>query len=235
MKYFFIVLLLSCAMHTFAQTTKFTVPKKGKSNDHIMLQFGSDTWIGLPDSVKTKGFGRGGGVYGMINFPFKTNKNLSVALGAGIGSTHQFFDKWEVDISGSTQSLAFNNRAGKQYFKKYKVSAAYLEAPIELRWVSNPANIDKSFKIAIGAKVGTLISAVSKGKTLLDANGNTINDYTRKEKKRTYFNSTKVALLARVGWGHFSVHAQYQATTLFKENIAAGVNPLSIGLTISGL
>lgn len=236
MKLFFSVLLLTASIVTTAQTAKIAKKTTGKANDHFLLQFSSDTWNGLPDSVATKGFSRGAGIYGMMNFPFKTSKNFSVALGAGIGSSHLYLDKAEVDIEGSTQTVTFKNLTNKNHFKKYKVAIAYLEAPVELRWAANPDNIDKSFKFAIGVKVGTLLSSYTKGKNLADgATGNTINAYTEKIKKKTYFNNNRIAATARIGWGHFSVFGQYQLTTVFRENLAAPIRPLSIGLTISGL
>jgi Outer membrane protein beta-barrel domain len=220
----------------FAQNS--SVPKdkyKGKANDHFMIQFTGDTWSGKPDSIKTKGIGRGANIYFMINKPFKTNKNLSVAFGAGFGTSSIYLSKTSASITGNTPLLVFKNLDTLQRFKKYKVATAYLEIPLELRYTKNPDNADKSLKFAIGAKVGTLLSAFTKGKTLQDKNGATLNEYTEKLKKKSYFNSTRIALTARVGYGHFSLYAQYQVTSVFKDAVSAPIKPLSIGFTISGL
>ena len=50
--------------------------------------------------------------------------------------------------------------------KKQSWLLAYLEAPIELRYTANPLNSDKSFKFAIGVKVGLMINAHTRNKTL---------------------------------------------------------------------
>ncbi len=237
MKFIITVLALSFSSITLlAQTKKsITTSKVGKANDHFMLQFTGDTWAGKPDSIATKGIGRGANIYFMINFPFKTNNHFSAALGGGFGTSAMFLNKVEADINGTTTNLVFNNVSATNNFKKYKVATAYLEAPIELRWVKNPKNVDKSFKIALGGKVGTLLSASTKGKTLQTSTGSAVGNYTEKVKSKSYFNSSRIALTARVGYGHFSAFAQYQFTTVFKENLAAAVNPYGIGIAISGL
>jgi hypothetical protein len=227
------VLFLIC---TNAQNSSAIKDKtKGKANDHFMLQFTADSWSGKPDSIKTKGIGRGANIYFMINKPFKTNKNLSVAFGAGFGTSSVYLNKTSVNVTGSTPLLVFKNLDTLQRFKKYKVATAYLEIPLELRYTQNPENVDKSFKFALGVKVGTLLSGYTKGKTLQDKNGSTINEYTEKLKKKSYFNSSRIALTARVGFGHFSLYGQYQVTNIFKDAVAAPIKPFSIGFTISGL
>ncbi len=230
--------IISLLFITFANAQNSAVLKdrtKGKANDHFMIQFTADTWSGKPDSIKTKSIGRGANIYFMINKPFKTNKNLSVAFGAGFGTSSMYLNKTGINITGSTPLLIIKNLDTVQRFKKYKVATAYLEIPLELRYTKDPENVDKSLKFAIGAKIGTLLSAYTKGKTLQDKNGSTINEYTEKLKKKSYFNNSRIALTARVGFGHFSLYGQYQVTSIFKDAVAAPIKPFSIGFTISGL
>jgi hypothetical protein len=104
-----------------------------------------------------------------------------------------------------------------------------------LRYRSDPENDGKSFKAAIGAKFGMLVSAKTKGKTLQDKNDNTLISYTSKELSKRYFNTNRISATARVGYGHFTLFASYQLTPLFKEGVAPTMRPLTIGLTLSGL
>jgi hypothetical protein len=120
-------------------------------------------------------------------------------------------------------------------FKKYKLATTYAEAPVELRFRTNPDDDRRSVKLAVGAKVGTLLNAHTKGKTLENKEGNTINDYKVKEYSKRYFNTTRISLTGRVGFGHFSLFGSYQLTPLFKEGQAPTIRPLTIGLTLSGL
>ena len=223
-----------------AQDTTFKKKKEpislaGRANDHFMIQLGVTNWSGKPDSISTKGFSKSFNVYFMFDFPFKTNPKLSMAFGPGISSDHILFDKTYVGIKDATPTLQFRDQSDTNHFKKTKLNTTYLEAPVEFRYTSNPLNSGKSFKFAIGAKVGTMIKAHTRNKDLENKNGNTLNSYTMKEASKRFFNTTRLVGTARVGLGHFSLYGSYQVTTLFKEGVAANIRPFSIGLTISGL
>jgi hypothetical protein len=235
--------LVSCLLFTalFAQEDTSIVyrsdnePKVGRANDHFMIQVGYVGWAGIPDTINTGGFSKTVNVYLMFNFPFKTNPKLSMALGAGVGTDGIKFKKTYVGIKEQTAQLQFRDQSDTNHFKRTKLSTAYLEAPVEFRYTANPANADKSFKFAVGVKVGLLINAHTRNKTFQTKSGALLNDYTMKEASKSYFNTTRLAGTARVGWGHFSLFGSYQITALFKEGVAANVRPYSIGLTLSGL
>lgn len=234
---------VSCLFITslVAQETPETTKKKktidlsGRANDHFMLQLGYTGWAGKPDSINTKGWSKSFNVYFMFDFPFKTNPKLSMAFGPGISSDHIKFSKTYVGIKETTPTLQFRNLADTNHFKRVKLNTTYLEVPVEFRYTADPLNSDKSFKWAIGVKVGTMIDAHTRNKDLQDKNGNTINNYKMKEASKRYFNSTRLVGTARVGLGHFSLYGSYQITSLFKEGVAAEIRPWTIGLTLSGL
>ncbi len=115
------------------------------------------------------------------------------------------------------------------------MATAYLEAPVELRFSSNPDDNKKSVKLALGVKVGTLLSAQVKGKNLQNRGGTTVNEYKVKESSKQFFNKNRLSATARFGYGHFSLFGSYQITSLFKEGVAPKINPFSVGLTLSGL
>jgi hypothetical protein len=233
---------LCCVIFTslFAQDSlppkkKEPVNLSGRSNDHFMIQYGYAGWAGKPDTINTGGFSKSFNVYFMFDFPFRTNPKLSMAFGAGISSDHILFKKTYVDIKGTSARLLFTDQSTTDHFKKTKLSTTYLEAPVEFRYSSNPANSGKSVKVAIGARVGTMINAHTRNKTLQRADGSTINDYLMKEGSKKYFNTTRLSGTARLGYGHFTLFGSYQITTLFKDGVAAEIRPYSIGLALSGL
>ena len=174
-------------------------------------------------------------MYFMFDFPFRTNPHLSIAIGPGIGSDNIFFDKMYVGIKDLTSKLNFQNVADTNHFKKYKLATTFAEIPIELRYTSNPLNQKKAWKVALGVKVGTMLDTHTKGKNLQDKNNNDINDYTEKIKKRSYFNSTRLAATARVGIGNFSIFYSYSITSYMKDVAGPPVHPYQIGLGLSGL
>jgi hypothetical protein len=221
-----------------------TPPKKqwnkvdlsNRSNDHLMIQFGLDGWSGaIPDSAKPEGLSRHLNMYVMLDKPFKTNPRFSVGLGVGIGTSNMFFKRRQIDIKSQAQQLPFSKRDSTSHFKKYKLATGYVEVPVELRYTSDPENSNKSWKGALGVKVGQLIAAHTKGKNLEDKNGNSINNYTAKESSKKFFNSTRLAVTGRFGYGVVSIYGAYQITALLKDGTGPIIRPYSIGLTISGL
>lgn len=205
-------------------------------SDHLLIQFGSDSWLNKPDSAKTNG-GRHFNIYLMTDKPFKTNPKFSVAYGVGLGTSNIYFDKTYFDIKGNSSRISFASPYGNRYFKKFKVTEIFLELPVELRFTSKPDNSAKCWKFAVGAKVGTLLKAYTKGKDLQESNGSSVygQTYIEKEYSKKYFNSTRLSFTGRVGYGNFSLSGSYVVTPVIKSGYAQDFNTLSIGLTVSGL
>jgi hypothetical protein len=212
------------------------VSMANRPKDHFLIQVGYGSWTKKPDSINTKGIPLSVNVYFMMDFPFKGNPRYSVAFGAGVGTDNISFEKTYIDVTGMrADKLSFVNVADTNYFKKYKLSTTYLEAPIELRFAGNPEYSLKSWKGALGVKVGTLVGAGTRGKTLVNKSGNTVNSYVLKERSKRYFNSTRLSITGRVGYGAFSLYASYQINAFIKEGTGPDIRPLQVGLTISGL
>lgn len=235
------VFLLSCFITALAQTNQsnnsnWKKQALEKTGDHFMISLTSDHWNGAPDSISSriKGTSRGIAVSLMMNKPFKTDPRWSVAFGVGIGNSNIMFKKASVDITAKTTVLPFRNLDSADNFKKYKLSTTFLEVPVELRYSLHPER-DKSLKFAIGAKIGTLLNVHTKGKTLRDKDGNTINAYTLKESRKIFFNNTRFVGTARIGLGNFSLIGTYQLTTLLRDGAGPDIKPFQIGLCISGL
>ncbi len=203
-----------------------------------MLQLAYDGWAALPDTIHTKGFSHSVNVYIMLDFPFKTDPRFSAGLGLGVGSSNIKFDEQQPNIIAQSNTLPFTDFSGTNagnHFKKYKLVSTYVEAPIELRFVKDPENSDASWKAAIGVKAGFLVNVHTRGKTLVNAAGNTLNNYVEKESSKFFFNGTRLAGTARIGYGHVSLFGQYQITSFIKDGRGPAIHPYSIGITLSGL
>ncbi len=222
----------------FSQTNPDWKKKKlDRPGDHLMVQFTYDSWGGAPDSIKNRmsGLSRGAGISFMLDKPFKSDPRWSIAVGLGVNASNIFFKNTAVDIKSNAVQLPFRNLDTLDRFKKYKLVTAFIEVPIELRYIFNPEKENKSLKVAIGAKIGLLLDAHNKGKTLQNKSGTTINNYKVKEKENTFFNSSRIVATARVGLGHFSLVANYQITGLIRDVAGPSIRPYQIGLCISGL
>ena len=259
-KIFVLALAISIAYFSNAQDSTATPPpvkKVRKSNgnsssnntasateihpaDHILIQFGTDVWYNKTSNIKTDG-GRFFNFYFMNDKPFKTNPKFSVAYGLGIGSSNIYFNKMYVDIrskaTADSNKAMFNDASGGNHFNKFKLTEIFLEAPVELRYTFNKQTPNKSWKIAVGAKVGLLLKAYTKGKDLQDATGKSIYGatYIQKEYNKTFFNGTRLTLSGRVGYGNFSLYGAHTITSVFKTGFGPELNTTSIGLCISGL
>ena len=225
-----------------AQTTKdlSKIDLTGRAADHLMFQIGSDSWTGKPDSVKTGGgTSRHFNIYFMMDKPFKKNQHYSVAYGAGIGTSNIFIDPHtKVDVKSAATTLPFTHLdSNANYFAKQKVVSIYLQLPVELRYYSNPSNPGKSWKLAAGVKLGTLLKAYSKSKNYETASGASIygKGYIEKQVSKRFINATDIAVTGRVGYGLVSLDAAYHVTPVLRDGFGPVMNKFSIGFTISGL
>ena len=208
-----------------------------RAGDHLMIQLATDHWTGAPDSISShlKGLSRGANVYIMMNKPFKNNTRLSAAFGVGVGTSNMYFKTLKVDITSTKTILPFTSLDSTDRFKKYKLTTAYLEIPVELRFTDNPEKNNKSFKAALGIKVGTLLNVHTKGKNLQSKTGGNVNSFTEKENSKRYFNSTRLSVTGRIGLGNFSLFGSYQINNLLKDGVGPDIKPFQVGLSLSGL
>ena len=203
-----------------------------RANDHFMVQIGYDNLAAKPDTLTTAGISRSFNFYFMLDFPFKTDPRLSVGAGLGIGNSNIFFKNQPAPLSATPRA----DGSGGDHFKKYKVVMTYLEIPLELRYALDPENTNKSWKFALGAKVGTLLSEYAKGKNVENNANQTTLSVVEKIKGNSYYNNIKLAGTARISKGVFGIFGQFQFTSLIKGAYTASpVYPFSLGICFSGL
>jgi hypothetical protein len=209
---------------------------KRRANDHFMFELGYDNWAGTPDSIHIQGFNRSANFYFMYDFPFKTDPRFSIGAGLGIGSSNIFFHQQEVMVAAyGNSTLAFPDESGNNHYKKFKLVTTYLESPIELRFAMDPEHTNSTWKFAVGAKVGLMLSAYTKAKDYQNSANQTLGDYIQKESSKQFFNSTKLAGTARINKGPIGVFGQFQVNSLIKSNAGPSVFPFSAGIVLSGL
>jgi hypothetical protein len=231
---------LSAQAQKSSSNQNANIDLSGRAADHLMIQFGTDRWTNAPDSVKLGGgLSRHFNIYFMYDKPFKSNKHFSLAFGGGVGTSNIFFDDHTVvDIRSSAATLPFRHLdSAANHFSKTKVAEITLQAPVEIRYYSDPAHPNKSWKAAVGLKAGLLVKAYTKSKNYVDRYGNSIYGptYVEKQIDKRFFNATELTLSSRVGYGMFSFHVDYLTTGVLREGFGPVMNKISMGLTISGL
>ncbi len=207
--------------------------------DHLMIQFGADSWTGGPDSVKTSGIGRHFNIYFMMDKPFRTNNKFSLAYGAGFGTNNQYIDKGTyVDLAQAGNNIRFRKLDSlANRYDKHKVATVYLQVPAEIRYYSNPSNPSKSWKFAAGLKAGLIFKGYTKSKDFQTSNGTSIfgNSYVQKINNKRFFTSNDFTFTARAGYGIIAMNLGYSLTPVIRDGYGPTFNRLSVGLSISGL
>jgi hypothetical protein len=236
-----LLVLLLCAgfaVTGFSQETikrnKEKIDLSNRPNDHLLLQLGIANWKDIPDTINKSGLSKSINAYFMFDFPFKSNPKLSIALGPGIASDHILFTKTYIGIRDMANTIRFTNVSDTNHYKKTKLATVYLEAPVELRFSSNPLT-GNGFKAAIGVKIGTLINAHTRNVKLQDRDNKELNDFVLKESSKNFFNKNRLSVMGRLGYGHITLFTSYSLTPVFRDGTGPVVRPYTIGLTLSGL
>jgi hypothetical protein len=234
---FFVVLAVSASVLAQDKPKTKSAEVVNRAGDHIVFQLGSDMWLNAPDSITShkKGLARSANLYVMMDKPLKSDNRFSFAFGLGVGTSNMYFKKYKADISSTSSKIPFTNLDSANHFKKYKLTTAFLEVPVELRFTNDIKNPKKSLKAAIGVKVGSLLNAHTKGKTLQSKTGTTVNNYVEKESDKHFFNSTRLSVTARLGYANYSLFASYQINGLLKDGVGPQIKPLQVGISFSGL
>lgn len=206
-----------------AEKNKISKP----SRDFLMLEFVYNGWLDAPDSIKTKGFGRGFNGYLCYDFPIKKS-HFSFAAGVGISTGNIYLDGQEVIVTDKDSNAQARFVPETINYKRYKVNTTYLEAPFELRFFGNKNNRNKGFKTAVGLRVGTLIGAKTRGRE----DGIKFNYQTN---TKAFLETWRFSTSFRIGYGNFSAVGTYNLTPFYKDLQGPPITPFSIGLCITGL
>jgi hypothetical protein len=213
-----------------------------RAADHFMFELGYDNWANKPDSANIRGFNHSLNFYFMMDFPFKTDKRMSIGLGLGIGSGQIYFDRSYpliADYNNPTLSFATtaggSSAGGADHYKRFKLVTNYLEIPVELRFALDPEHMDKSWKFAVGTKIGYLIAAYTKSVDPEDVTNRVLAHVIEKESSKQYFSDFKFAPTLRVSKGVFGVFGQIQVNSQLNGSSGSSVFPFSAGVVLSGL
>lgn len=207
-----------------------------RAADHFMVELGYDNWANPPDSANIKGFNHSVNFYFMYDFPFKSDARLSVGAGLGIGSSNIYFAGTYPQIAAyQNPTLSFAATSDGFYFKKFKLVTTYLEVPVELRFALDPEHMDKSWKFAVGTKIGLMLSAYTKGTTVVNSIGQTLANISVKESSKQFFSTPKFEPTVRISKGFIGLFGQFQINSLLKAGAGQSVFPFSFGIVLSGL
>ena len=226
---------------SFAQTTEEA--KKGKPDlpGSLLIDVGFNMLNGGTKQMDLKFFGsKSVNLYYQYDIPFGDSK-FSFNPGIGVGmDKYRFHDEVALTNFATTPAGAFDLKMDSVHFflpdssnvSKSLLAANYIDIPLEFRYVANPSDKDRSFKIAIGGRVGILYNAHTKLKYKLDG-----VDIKTKDHQSYQLNKFRYGTTVRVGIGWFNLFYYHNFSELFKSDKGPSgttANNYTIGLTISG-
>lgn len=119
--------------------------------------------------------------------------------------------------------------------RKTQLITNFIDVPVELRYSSKPDDPARSFKIAVGARIGYMYDAFSKLKYKADGEIKQLKD-----KQNFNLNRIRYGISGKIGIGNFSLFGYYNLSPLFEEGkgfysngVANDFNTMTVGISLA--
>jgi len=187
----------------------------------LILDFGLSLFNSPIDTMSQSAFrSRAVNIYYLYHIPFGDQSSFSFNPGIGIGiENYNFKGQITLRTDGSQTNVEpIEDVIGELNditdMRKSKLSASYLDIPLELRFHANKVNHDRGFRAAIGGRIGVLFDAHTKVKYEVD------DDRMKKFKLKENFslNRIRYGVSGRIGIGAFSVFYYQNLSPLFQKD-----------------
>jgi hypothetical protein len=220
------------------QKKKLPKPKK---QDVILFNLNWMTWLNSPDSMSVSPFSRGFDFALMWDVPLGRSP-MSFAAGVNFSFENYFSNSFITDSAGGN-SVYFrpispiinaDNPDPDREWRKYKMSTALIELPIELRFRLKPHKRN-TFKWAVGFKIGYVIDSWQKYEGPDYRMGENLNESLRQV---TYglpgINRFRYGVYTRIGYSRYHLYVHYGIGDFFLNGKGVnGSNNLTIGLSLT--
>jgi len=153
--------------------------------------------------------------------------HVTIVTGLGIEFNHYAF-KNNTSLQSNNDSI-WGYEETEINFKKNKLRTVMLEAPLMLGFSTND-NPKKSFHLAAGIVFGYKLGAKTKQKYNLEG-----DKYKPKVKGDFNIQSFRYSATVRMGYGNFSLFADYALSPMFEKNRGPELYPFSVGFTLKDL
>jgi hypothetical protein len=229
--FFFFLLLLTSL--TLTGQDKKDIPKRPDLPGTFLIEFGFNRPLDAPDNFDIGFWGsRTMNVYYQYDFTlpfFRSRFTLAPAIGLGM-DRYKFTNNYTLEYASGTNDLVMTDT--ELDIKKSQLVTNYLDIPVELRYTSNPMDPARSFKIAVGYRVGMLISSFTKLK--YDTEDETIKEKIRRDWN---LNDYRHGFYGKIGFGNVNLFGYYNSSTLFESGKGPDerdINNLTIGISLGG-
>lgn len=227
MKYFIFLILLTLSNFIYSQELDSIKATKYFSTDQIIYEINNNYWMNSPSGVKVRDISPSSNIYLMFPLLGK-NHNISFAAGLGVGTSSVRYNSMLFDSASFTYIIPLHDSIK---YVHNKIFTTYLEAPFELRFMTNPNKKNRSFKISLGAKAGYLVGKHIKysGTDYFFNSGYNIKIKWYKLRNILPY---RYGLTAKIGYGKFAISGFYSLSSLFEEGKGPEVQPYNIGISI---
>lgn len=227
-------------------------PSRMHPSDRFFVTLFTDAWQNVPGDMDLRTIQRGINISAMQDMPMGRS-NFSIAAGLEFSSHNLYSDHHYLfypDLSYQPHLLIalqekYDFAPLRRDYDKNKLSLNYLEVPVQFRYRTRGLN--RTFRIYAGMKAGYLVNAHTKyeGKSqYLELDGiytsgeaaALVSDTSNKEVKTKEHKlgnlvDYRIGLTAMVGYGSVNLHLYYPLTSVFEDNSASDMYPLSLGIT----
>lgn len=139
------------------------------------------------------------------------------------------FNSYAMDrdlVFSATDDSIYSFRDSSRSIEKTRIKTTFLQVPLLLETNLGKTK-DKSFHLAVGMLFGYRIG--SKIKQVYEQNG---REYKIKDKDDLNINPFRASLTARVGYGEFTLFANYSITPFFEDGKGPELYPFSLGISL---
>ena len=241
------------AIPALAQDNQPTIENKAKefnsiSRDRVLIELNYTGWYNDDssffgeDSVQMKWFNRGLNLYFMWDLILGDKEKSRFAFAPGLGiSCHNVYMNARPTTVIDQETLT----AGSVFvpitdnYRNNKIATTHIEVPLELRYRSKPDQFSRSFKVAVGLRLGYLWQKNYKYKGEISVPNidpeEADNILSVKTKSLTIPGMSKYRFgpSLRIGYGNVSLVGFMSLNKLFEENRGPGLQPFSIGVTFN--
>jgi hypothetical protein len=233
-----IIILSALSLTAAAQTTPATERKGTKPNipGTFLLELGINSALDAPSRFDLALWGsRTVNVY--YQYEVRILKS-SFSFVPGIGlSLERFKFKNGATFAYDEDSLKLLLPAETVMtgLKKSQLVTNYLDIPLEFRFTSNPDDPARSFKAAVGGRIGYMYDSFAKLKYKADGETRQLKD-----KQEWNLNRIRYGVYTKIGIGNFALFGYYNLTPLFKEgegpgekNVVTDFQTVTVGISLS--
>lgn len=224
---FFIFPALTVAFAQEEEEVVDAMPEVKIQNDQVVFNVITNMLNPVPENVSAKPFSSLGAEIYSYSPLIGKKKKVGVAMGIGVGTLN--YDIGAIPGLDSLKKTIFNKIPDSINYKKSKITVAYWDIPIEVRFRTNPSTKGNAFKFALGFKFGIMLSNHWKYK------GDDFYEKDRIIKQKIYnidnMMKFRYGAYARLGYGKFTLMGTYYLTPLFIEDKGPESMVLSLGLS----